>query len=97
MLVTYADLLGLWGAMEGPTAAGLSIPTWVSGGMAGWGAYPDGIGGTDWCWGWNMSAAMVIASPTMGAVKVRSAVQSAKSDLYCPLFFFPFLTFSFSE
>ena len=47
VLVTYADLLGLWGAMEGPTAAGLSIPTWASGGMAGWVAYPDGIGGTD--------------------------------------------------
>lgn len=40
-----------------------------------------------------MSAAIVIASPTMGVVKVRSAVQSAKGDLYCPFFFF--LRFSY--
>jgi len=39
--------------------------------MAAWGAYADGIGGADWCWGWYMSAAMEMARPTMGAVKVR--------------------------
>lgn len=71
--VTYSDLLGPWGAAEGPAAVGLGIPTWVNGGMAmaAGGAYADGIGGTAWCCGWYMSAAMVVASSTMGAVKVR--------------------------
>lgn len=40
--------------------------------MAAGVGYPDGIGGTDWCWAWYMSAAMVVASSTtMGAVNCK--------------------------
>lgn len=90
--VTYADLFGPCGALEGPAAAGLSIPTWVSGGIAAWGAYADGIGGTDWCWGWNMSPAMEMSRPTMGAGGGRRGQsQSARADLYLGIWVFGYL------